>query len=201
MPPMITGVEDGETYTTEVTPEAYDENLDKVTLEQDGKEVANYKNGDAISENGNYKLTATDKAGNFTTVSFTIRLSDEDDGGNNNGGNNNNGNNNSGDDNNQNNDNRDNENNQNNAQNTNGNNSQSSSNQGTKNNSNSGSTNQQINSQTATQGESNNGQTLTTTSQDDLPKTGLRDALLISGIAITALCAMVSFIRYKKIKK
>lgn len=201
MPPMITGVEDGETYTTEVTPEAYDENLDKVTLEQDGKEVANYKNGDAISENGNYKLTATDKAGNFTTVSFTIRLSDEDDGGNNNGGNNNNGNNNSGDDNNQNNDNRDNGNNQNNAQNTNGNNSQSSSNQGTKNNSNSGSTNQQINSQTATQGESNNGQTLTTTSQDDLPKTGLRDALLISGIAITALCAMVSFIRYKKIKK
>lgn len=201
MPPMITGVEDGETYTTEVTPEAYDENLDKVTLEQDGKEVANYKNGDAISENGNYKLTATDKAGNFTTVSFTIRLSDEDDGGNNNGGNNNNGNNNSGDDNNQNNDNRDNGNNQNNAQNTNGNNSQLSSNQGTKNNSNSGSTNQQINSQTATQGESNNGQTLTTTSQDDLPKTGLRDALLISGIAITALCAIVSFIRYKKIKK
>lgn len=201
MPPMITGVEDGETYTTEVTPEAYDENLDKVTLEQDGKEVANYKNGDAISENGNYKLTATDKAGNFTTVSFTIRLSDEDDGGNNNGGNNNNGNNNSGDDNNQNNDNRDNGNNQNNAQNTNGNNSQSSNNQGTKNNSNSGSTNQQINSQTATQGESNNGQTLTTTSQDDLPKTGLRDALLISGIAITALCAIVSFIRYKKIKK
>lgn len=201
MPPMITGVEDGETYTTEVTPEAYDENLDKVTLEQDGKEVANYKNGDAISENGNYKLTATDKAGNFTTVSFTIRLSDEDDGGNNNGGNNNNGNNNSGDDNNQNNDNSDNGNNQNNAQNTNGNNSQSSNNQGTKNNSNSGSTNQQINSQTATQGESNNGQTLTTTSQDDLPKTGLRDALLISGIAITALCAIVSFIRYKKIKK
>ena len=201
MPPMITGVEDGETYTTEVTPEAYDENLDKVTLEQDGKEVANYKNGDAISENGNYKLTATDKAGNFTTVSFTIRLSDEDDGDNNNGGNNNNGNNNSGDGNNQNNDNRDNGNNQNNAQNTNGNNSQSSNNQGTKNNSNSGSTNQQINSQTATQGESNNGQTLTTTSQDDLPKTGLRDALLISGIAITALCAIVSFIRYKKIKK
>lgn len=200
-PPMITGVEDGETYTTEVTPEAYDENLDKVTLEQDGKEVANYKNGDAISENGNYKLTATDKAGNFTTVSFTIRLSDEDDGGNNNGGNNNNGNNNSGDDNNQNNDNRNNGNNQNNAQNTNGNNSQSSNNQGTNNNSNSGSTNQQINSQTATQGKSNNGQTVTTTSQDDLPKTGLRDALLISGIAITALCAIVSFIRYKKIKK
>lgn len=201
MPPMITGVEDGETYTTEVTPEAYDENLDKVTLEQDGKEVANYKNGDAISENGNYKLTATDKAGNFTTVSFTIRLSDEDDGDNNNGGNNNNGNNNSGDDNNQNNDNSDNGNNQNNAQNTNGNNGQSSNNQGKNNNSNSGSTNQQINSQTATQGESNNGQTLTTTSQDDLPKTGLRDALLISGIAITALCAIVSFIRYKKIKK
>lgn len=200
-PPMITGVEDGETYTTEVTPEAYDENLDKVTLEQDGKEVANYKNGDAISENGNYKLTATDKAGNFTTVSFTIRLSDEGDGGNNNGGNNNNGNNNSGDDNNQNNDNSNNGNNQNNAQNTNGNNSQSSNNQGTNNNSNSGSTNQQINSQTATQGESNNGQTVTTTSQDDLPKTGLRDALLISGIAITALCAIVSFIRYKKIKK
>ncbi len=70
--PIISGVTDNAIYKNSVTPSVSDENLDSVTLTKDGAVVSNYKNGDIISEEGNYILTAKDKAGNETVVNFTI---------------------------------------------------------------------------------------------------------------------------------
>ncbi len=76
-PPTITGVEDGKTYKQSVTPKAEDENLKEVILIKDGKEVTNYKNGDTIESEGKYEITATDEAGNKTTIKFTIEKEDD----------------------------------------------------------------------------------------------------------------------------
>ena len=90
-PPTITGVEDGKTYKQSVTPKAEDENLKEVILIKDGKEVTNYKNGDTIESEGKYEITATDEAGNKTTIKFTIEKEDDSEnnttGGNTTGGN------------------------------------------------------------------------------------------------------------------
>ena len=71
-PPTITGVEDGRTYNNYVTPIAQDENLASVILIKDGIIVEDYQNGDQITEDGSYTLTASDEAGNSTQVSFII---------------------------------------------------------------------------------------------------------------------------------
>lgn len=76
-PPTIIGVEDGKTYKQSVTPKAEDENLKEVILIKDGKEVTNYKNGDTIESEGKYEITATDEAGNKTTIKFTIEKEDD----------------------------------------------------------------------------------------------------------------------------
>ena len=76
-PPTITGVEDGVTYENEVTPKIEDENLASITLTKDGNAVENYQNGDTISENGTYVLTAVDEAGNQTVVEFVINIQPE----------------------------------------------------------------------------------------------------------------------------
>lgn len=77
-PPTITGVRDGVTYGTEVTPRIEDENLASVTLTRNGNVVEDYQNGDTISENGTYVLTATDEAGNQTVIEFVIDIKEDD---------------------------------------------------------------------------------------------------------------------------
>ena len=77
-PPTITGVRDGVTYGTEVTPRIEDENLASVTLTRNGNVVEDYQNGDTISENGTYVLTATDEAGNQTVIGFVIDIKEDD---------------------------------------------------------------------------------------------------------------------------
>ena len=73
-PPEITGVEDGKTYNNYVTPSITDENLSQVILTKDGVVAHGYKNGDKITENGNYVLTAIDEEGNKTEVNFIINI-------------------------------------------------------------------------------------------------------------------------------
>ena len=77
--PQISGVENGKTYEESVKPNVTDENLETVTLTKDGSKVTNYTNGQEITENGQYTLTATDKAGNETVVEFTIEKEELDD--------------------------------------------------------------------------------------------------------------------------
>ena len=45
--------------------------------EKDGQQVINYRNGNTISGNGKYVLTARDEFGNETTVSFEIRTASD----------------------------------------------------------------------------------------------------------------------------
>ena len=77
--PQISGVENDKTYEEAVTPNITDENLEKITLTRDGNVVSGYTNGQRITANGQYILTATDKAGNETTVQFTIQAKEIDD--------------------------------------------------------------------------------------------------------------------------
>ena len=69
--PVITGVEDGKTYNSEVTPIIEEPNIEKVTLTKDNSSVE-YKSGDTITEDGTYTLTVEDKAGNSASVTFSI---------------------------------------------------------------------------------------------------------------------------------
>lgn len=78
-PPAIEGVTDGQTYDQSVTPNITDDNLDTVTLTRDGTPVSNYTSGQAITVNGEYVLTARDKAGNETSIEFTIAKTQLDD--------------------------------------------------------------------------------------------------------------------------
>ena len=71
-PPEITGVENDKEYEQAVTPNVTDDNLDKVTLTKDGTIVNSYENGQQITQSGQYKLTAIDKAGNEKTIKNTI---------------------------------------------------------------------------------------------------------------------------------
>ena len=77
--PKISGVENGKTYEEAVTPNITDENLETITLMKDGSPVSNYTNGQKITTNGQYTLTAIDKAGNEATVEFTIEKEEIDD--------------------------------------------------------------------------------------------------------------------------
>ena len=69
--PKIEGVENGKTYE-KVTPTVVDDYLSTVVLKKDGIIQENYKNGDEITEIGDYELTATDESGNTTTVNFKV---------------------------------------------------------------------------------------------------------------------------------
>lgn len=70
--PIINGVVDGKLYTSKITPTITDENLDTIKLILNGEEVKNFKSGTTLTEEGFYTLTATDKAGNKTQISFQI---------------------------------------------------------------------------------------------------------------------------------
>ena len=70
--PTINGVVDGKLYTSKITPTITDENLDTIKLILNGEEVKNFKSGTTLTDEGFYTLTATDKAGNKTQISFQI---------------------------------------------------------------------------------------------------------------------------------
>ncbi len=74
--PEITNVENCEAYTQSVSPNVSDEHLDKVQLTFKGQVIEDYEIGDELTEEGEYKLTATDTAGNTSTVKFYIMKED-----------------------------------------------------------------------------------------------------------------------------
>ena len=76
--PIVEGITEGKTYKYGVKPIAKDDNPGTLLLEKDGIKVEGYTNGNLISENGNYKLTAVDKLGNTTKINFTIDNTIED---------------------------------------------------------------------------------------------------------------------------
>ena len=68
--PIVTGVENGETYTGAVTINFSDEISGIKTAKLGKKKI---KNGAKVTKAGTYTLKVTDKAGNKTTVKFTIK--------------------------------------------------------------------------------------------------------------------------------
>lgn len=70
--PQILNIKNDVQYTESIIPKIEEENLEKVTLTKNEKEVG-YKLGEAIKEEGKYKLTVTDKAGNTSEVNFEIK--------------------------------------------------------------------------------------------------------------------------------
>lgn len=172
-PPTITGVEDGVTYENEVAPKIEDENLASVTLTRNGNVVEDYQNGDTISLNGTYVLTAIDEAGNQTIVEFVIDIQENND--NNNDNNNGNDNTNTGD---------------NNDGNTNTDNTNNNQNGGTNNN-HIGDTSNDKNII------SNSGRNNISTSNSKLPYAGIGNILMI-GIIIAGGAAIFTYIKYRK---
>ena len=69
--PVVGEITNSSVYYDAVTPTVTDANLDTVILTKNGNMVA-YSVGDEIVELGTYSLEATDKAGNKTTVVFSI---------------------------------------------------------------------------------------------------------------------------------
>ena len=163
--PEITGVEDGKIYEDSVTPLVKDEHLTEVILKKDNQIVENYQNGDTISEEGSYELTARDESGNETTVKFTIKKEEKPGDGNqdpddceNNDGNNTDGN-------------------------------------GTNNNGNNNSSDN--GNQSTILG---NGNKDTSTTNQIIPKAGRTGVILIVAILGLSVFAIISYIRYRKIK-
>ncbi len=70
--PEITGIIDGEIYTSAVTPVNAEGDVEKVTLVKNGVEDKTYTTLTQITEDGKYQLTVADKAGNTTTIEFEI---------------------------------------------------------------------------------------------------------------------------------
>lgn len=70
--PTVTGVQNGKMYNKNVTPKVEDENLQEVILYKDADKVNSYEKNQEIEADGYYKLVATDKAKNQTTVEFYI---------------------------------------------------------------------------------------------------------------------------------
>lgn len=71
-PPVITGVEQGGQYLIRTTPVITDDNLQDIKLYLNNELVNNYTSNTELSEEGFYKLIATDKAGNETIIEFTV---------------------------------------------------------------------------------------------------------------------------------
>ena len=68
--PVIDGIQNEAVYTEPVQITVLDENLDIITLTKDGQPVE-FTNGQTIIEEGTYEITATDKAKNETSYTFT----------------------------------------------------------------------------------------------------------------------------------
>ncbi len=69
--PVITGVVNETTYTEAVTFEVVEDNVDSQVLKKDGTAI---DFATTISENGSYSVKVIDKAGNTTTVIFTVSI-------------------------------------------------------------------------------------------------------------------------------
>ena len=67
----VEGVQNGSATNTDVTVSVPESGL-TVQLYKDGELVGNYESDTPITEEGSYRITATDAAGNVTEVSFTI---------------------------------------------------------------------------------------------------------------------------------
>lgn len=72
VPPVITGIVDGTTYNQAVTPVNAENDVESVVLTKDGRVDGSYTTLAQITGDGVYELTVADKAGNSTTVKFTI---------------------------------------------------------------------------------------------------------------------------------
>lgn len=68
--PIIEGIENDAVYTEPINITVSDENLENITLTKDGQTVE-FTNGGTIKQEGEYKITATDRATNVTTYTFT----------------------------------------------------------------------------------------------------------------------------------
>ena len=77
--PVITGIENGQTYSSNVKFGVTEKNPDKVEISLNGTKIENYKVGQSLTEEGIYKLKVSDKAGNVAEMVFYILYIDEDD--------------------------------------------------------------------------------------------------------------------------
>ena len=73
-PPVISGVENGRTYTEAKNVTVTDKYLDTVTLGSDSQQVRNGSSSFTVSANGTYTIIASDRAGNETVCNVTIML-------------------------------------------------------------------------------------------------------------------------------
>ena len=71
--PVITGVEDNQSYDHAVTPVCTDTDISSVILERNGAVVSGYTLGTPIAAKGSYSLRVTNASGNSTALTFTIR--------------------------------------------------------------------------------------------------------------------------------
>ncbi len=71
-PPQISGVENEKIYAKSIIPNVSDKQLETVQLTLDGQVVKGYSLGSELTDEGQYELTATDKAGNVSKVKFYI---------------------------------------------------------------------------------------------------------------------------------
>ena len=69
--PVISGIDEREDETEQVTLNVTDDNLDTVTVTKDGQDVS-FSNGDILIEKGEYEVVAKDRAGNSSERSFKI---------------------------------------------------------------------------------------------------------------------------------
>ena len=69
--PAISGIDEREDETEQVTLNVTDANLDTITVTKDGQDVS-FSNGDILIEKGEYEVVAKDRAGNSSERSFKI---------------------------------------------------------------------------------------------------------------------------------
>ena len=69
--PAISGIDEREDETEQVTLNVTDANLDTITVTKDGQDVL-FSNGDILIEKGEYEVVAKDRAGNSSERSFKI---------------------------------------------------------------------------------------------------------------------------------
>ena len=69
--PVISGIDEREDETEQVTLNVTDDNLDTVTVTKDGQD-GSFSNGDILIEKGEYEVVAKDRAGNSSERSFKI---------------------------------------------------------------------------------------------------------------------------------
>ena len=75
--PEISNIENGKIYFESVIPNVNDEHLGKVQVTLNGQAIEGYSLGNELTQEGQYEVMATDKAGNVTKVVFYIFLNDE----------------------------------------------------------------------------------------------------------------------------